>query len=391
MHVRRLLSFILLGAVERVGGSGASHSFGQRHAIIRVGGARHQRLFEESSPLRILHITDAHVSLSDDDPPRTSRMHHAFEHTVDKATGVPTSSAAEFVRLMEMACAKSVDLIAFGGDIVNFPSNETVHWVLDRVRDAGCGRPFIYTAGNHDWHTEGLPGDGRYDAQRLPHLDTTLRPLLESSLLPDSRLYGRTLLKGVEILVLDNSNYQITQEQLDFARRHLVGRGPPTLLMLHMPLALPGVDLPPQLVCGHPEWGAAVDRDWETESRPRWPEEGNLLSTQEFLELVRAQAAPAGRIVALLTGHVHRDFSTPAGGSRGRSAANHTTLACDALLPGCAIRSGATVFEAGSAAGAVELPLEAKGAVQYTTLDAAEGGFRLLTMQPSADRGYTLL
>lgn len=315
-------------------------------------------------------------------------MYNAFMQTVDKVTSTPTTSAAEFVRLLEMACAKDVDLIALGGDIVNFPSNETVAWVLNRMRDAGCNKPFIYTAGNHDWHTEGLPADSQYDSQRVPHLETTLRPLFEHSLMPHSGLHGHATLKGVEILALDNSNHQINQQQLDFARSRLGPQaagtpGPPVLLLLHMPLALPGVGLPPKESCGHARWGAAADENWELEARPRWPQ-GNLPSTLEFLELVRGHAAPEGRIVALLSGHVHRDFSVAARRAEGPSAANRTSLACDAGAPGCALRPGVAVLEAGGAVGAGEPLLEAEGAVQYTTLDAAEGGYRLLTIRHTA-------
>lgn len=394
MIARRLLLIVALRSLRRALGTEAAHRFGQRHAEIRVHGAlSSRRLFERSAELRVMHISDAHVSLRDDDPPRTSRMFGAFERTVDKVTGSQTSSAAEFVRLLEMACAKQVDLIALGGDIVNFPSNETVSWVLSRLRDAGCNTPFLYTAGNHDWHVEGLTrGDSQYDAQRVPALQTALRPLFERSAIPDGRLYGRTVVKDVEIVTFDNSNHQIDQEQLDFAQEHLAAavsgkRHLPVLVLLHMPLALPGVDLEPKHVCGHRQWGAATDENWQVESRPPWPKAGNLLSTRAFIELVRANAAPAGRVVALLTGHVHRDFSVPAGRGAQRNAANHTALACDEQQQGCALRPGTKVFEAGGALGAAEALLEAEGAVQYTTLDGAEGGYRLLTIQHAPGQG----
>merc|ERR1711920_188074 len=80
----------------------------------------------------------------------------------------------------------------------------------------------------------------------------------------------------------------------------------PIVLLLHVPLAVPGTHMPPKESCGDPTWGAATDVNHEIEGRPTWPE-GNKPSTKEFLELVQAQAAPVGRIVALLAGHIHRE------------------------------------------------------------------------------------
>jgi len=328
-----------------------------------------------------MHISDAHISLSNDDPEYTSRMYSAFAHPTDKVTREPTTTSTEFVRALELACREKVDLIALGGDIVNFPSKETVSWVLGRLQDEGCGIPFVYTAGNHDWHLEGLPGDATYDAQRVPQLSTTLQPLLQASA-AGGLLYGGLEMKGVEVLVVDNSNHQVNEEQLDFARKRLDQQGGPVVMLMHMPLALPGLSLHPKECCGHPNWGAFSDDNYKLEGRPRWPA-GNLPSTQAFLELVREHAAPAGRIVAMLTGHVHRDFSVELADKD--SAANKTTLVCNSRLAGCGLRAAgqASVMQIGSAVGGEVKLMEADGAVQYTTLDAAEGGFRLLTVHVS--------
>jgi len=380
----------------------AAHHFSPRHAIVRwavepspavvaqerpVGGRRLSS--KEDSSLSVFHISDAHISLVDEDPPRTSRMFHAFAITTDKVAQEPTTSSNEFVRLLRMACAQQVDIIALGGDIVNFPSKTTVDWVLEQLRGPGCGIPFIYTAGNHDWHEEGRPWELRYDAQREPELGTTLRPLFEQSLM-GSRLFGHIKVKDVDVLFFDNSNHQINEKQFSFAENFFrTGRASaaPVLILLHMPLALRGMALPPKLCCGHPQWGAAVDDLYQTEGRARWPEEGNLPSTRAFIDLVQAHSAPAGRIVALLTGHVHRDFSVDVREKHAltpRSADNLTAPSCDLQQPGCGLRPGSStvLLEVGAALGDPEPAqfMEADGAVQYTTLDAAEGGYRLLTV-----------
>lgn len=399
----------------RSGGLVARHIFGQRHAQVQWGGDSAADNLERRGKgrflsalggrqLSILHISDAHISLHDDLAPLSTRMHSAFARTTDKVSHHRTNPGEEFLRLLKLACAKQVDLIALGGDIINFPSEEMVAWVVKTLKEEACGIPFVYTAGNHDWHAEGLPDDDTFDAQRLPQLQSTLKPIYDASAAPlASPLYSATELNGVEVLTLDNSNHQINAEQLEFSRQRLARTAGPVVLLMHMPLALPGVDLLPKECCGHPDWGAQTDELFKTEGRPRWPE-GNLPSTTAFMMLVRQQAAPVGRIVAVLTGHVHRDFGTELFDKT--SAANVTALACDVKSNGCSLRMSAPgwsqershhsssflyggasttaalaeVLQSGSAVGDKDTLMEAEGAVQYTTLDAAEGGYRLLTV-----------
>eukprot|EP00747_Dinoflagellata_sp_TGD_P165519 gnl/TRDRNA2_/TRDRNA2_186877_c0_seq1.p1 gnl/TRDRNA2_/TRDRNA2_186877_c0~~gnl/TRDRNA2_/TRDRNA2_186877_c0_seq1.p1 ORF type:complete len:447 (-),score=60.04 gnl/TRDRNA2_/TRDRNA2_186877_c0_seq1:216-1556(-) len=408
------------------------HKFHTHHAEIelrsehrglrRAGGgavAAKTTSWMNGDPVRILHITDSHVSISNDDPPHTSRMFGAFAQTTDRETGMHTSSHEELSKLIRMAATENVDLIALGGDIVNFPSRKSVGWVLQQLDKEATGIPFIYTAGNHDWHTEGIPDSGRYDFARVPQLHSTLSPLFEQSVAKATcagakgalngtaflsgstsnagRLYGCATVKGIDVLFVDNSNYQVNQEQFAFVQKQLADHErqmSPALLLLHMPLQLPGVDLPTSKVCGRPDWGAATDTSWEVEGRTRWPSEGNLPSTQAFIELVQNHSAPDGRLVAMLTGHVHKDFHEPLDDkvSSLHPAANLTALACARGQAGCWLSDfsvtatgsdsdASSMSSIASLLSAVGLPGRASGAVQYTTLDAAEGGYRLVTVR----------
>ena len=114
------------------------------------------------SALRIMHLTDSHVSIESEgggvDPYRDNRqrMHDAFRSR--DPPPIEQLSAA-----LGRAARNDVDLIVHTGDLVNFPdvkSIEAVHELLRRSR-----LPWIYVAGNHDWHYEGLPGTS--DALRL--------------------------------------------------------------------------------------------------------------------------------------------------------------------------------------------------------------------------------
>jgi predicted MPP superfamily phosphohydrolase len=333
----------------------------------------------QEQPVRILHLTDNHISVDDPDPPLTSRMFNAFIQTSDHDTQRLTSPQEEFTALLRKAKRDGVDLIALGGDLVNYPSHKSVAWVLEQLRKEAGDIPFIYTAGNHDWHEEGVATDRRYDSARLSQLNATLRPLFDHSVAsanhlagPEAgRLYGKTSVRGVDVIFIDNSNYQVNEEQYSFLQRQLQEeRSKPAVLLMHMPLKLKGTPpLEPKYLCGHPDWGAATDTGYETELRPQWPKEGNSASTNAFIQLVQQHSAPAGRLAVLLTGHVHKDFSSALEDQSVPNPANLTALACESDRPGCQLRTPKTSGQH-----------EAMGALQYTTLDAAEGGYRLLTI-----------
>jgi predicted MPP superfamily phosphohydrolase len=364
----------------------ASHSFSSFDAEVlwsapTVGrGSSFLRGFSDDRPVKIMHLTDNHISIDDFDPPRTSRMFSAFLETSDYTTHRSTSPQEEFKLLLRKAREEGVDLIALGGDLVNYPSPKTVAWVQEQLRNEAGGIPFIYTAGNHDWHEEGARAEKRYDSARLAQLNTTLRPLFEGSAASASsasgsgagRLYGKTSVRGVDVAFIDNSNYQVSEEQTSFLQTQLQGdSSKPLVLLMHMPLKLKGTpQLEPKYLCGHPDWGAASDDLAEIEGRPRWPEEGNSASTMSFIQLVQQHSAPAGRLAALLTGHVHQDFSAALHDKKAPHAANLTALACMEDQPGCQLQTAKDGQKS-----------EALGALQYTTLDAAEGGYRLLTVR----------
>jgi len=302
-------------------------------------------------------------------------MFSALKNVKDKSSQQYKHPSDQLVSLFQKAREENVDLIALGGDIINYPSEKEVAWVLQQLKEAAGGIPFLYTAGNHDWHLE-FVNEPRYDTSRLPQLQGTLRPFFDHAAGPSSSgLYGVHNIKGVDVFFFDNSNHQINGEQLAFAKEHLTKshQAGPAVILLHMPLSLPGLKLPPKELCGHPHWGTATDDLSSIEGRAPWPP-ANDPSTYSFIELVKTHSAPLGRITALLTGHVHRDFSTKL--PQKYLLENATALSCRDHIH-CAVGS---VFErhAFFMKPHPEEPTFAKGAVQYNTLDAAEGGYRIV-------------
>ncbi len=67
-------------------------------------------------------------------------------------------------------------------------------------------------------------------------------------------------IKGIRFLAIDNSTYQINEEQLAFFEEQ-VSSGIPLVLLVHIPMYAPGKGI--NFGCGNPNWGAASDQNFE--------------------------------------------------------------------------------------------------------------------------------
>ena len=205
-----------------------------------------------------------------------------------------------FSAMLARAAAEKADLLALAGDIVSFPTLANVGFVAGELRK--CGLDWIYTAGNHDWHFEGLPGS---DAeQRAEWIERRLKPLYPGDV--DPLMYAKVV-KGVRFVAIDNSIYHVSEAQLAFWRAE-AAKGDPMVLLMHIPLWVEGF---PILTCGSPEWGAATDPYWQIERRERWAERQ---SPETFV--FREEVLGTPNLVAVLTGHTHRLLTACVRGKR---------------------------------------------------------------------------
>ena len=204
-------------------------------------------------------------------------------------SGENVSRAEAFRMLVDVAKRKQVDLLVMSGDIVNFPSPRTVDFVYKTMKESGV--PFVYVAGNHDWHLEGTPGSDK--EKRLKYI-----PVLKSLYQEKNPLYNSTVVKGVNVVCVDNSTYQVNKEQLDFFKQQLK-RGMPIVLVMHIPVCTS------QYVdgtMGYEKWGAGIDAIWKLEGREQWSAKGNDPETVEFHQLIMQTPG-----IIVLSGHVHTE------------------------------------------------------------------------------------
>lgn len=252
---------------------------------------RHPAIREARS---FLMLADTHLFRDDARggpfTPYSGRMARAYNRTRHFLTGADTDPEACFMTSLSRITEKGHGLLAMVGDILSFPSEAGVEWVMDRVKASGVDHAF--TAGNHDWHYEGLPGSSAelrrtWCAQRLRPLYAGADPLFHCRPLGD-----------VDLLFIDNSTYEILPEQLDFFRER-DRKGRPMLLLMHIPLYVPGRPL--GFGCGHPDWNAGNDRSWQLERREPWRAAGHTRTTLAFHRAVFRSE----HVMGILAGHIH--------------------------------------------------------------------------------------
>tara|TARA_B110001452_G_scaffold94834_1_gene78355 strand:- start:943 stop:1968 length:1026 start_codon:yes stop_codon:yes gene_type:complete len=246
--------------------------------------------------IRVVHIADTHLFKDDERgipyQEFSNRMAKAYNQTVHFKTRLNTNPEEAFEQTLTFAKEVNADVITLIGDIFSFPSEAAIEWVLSKLKDTGI--PYIYIAGNHDWHYEGL--EGTLESLRDKWVEKRLLPLYQGN----QPLMAAYDIKGIRFLAIDNSTYQINEEQLAFFEEQ-VSSGIPLVLLVHIPMYAPGKGI--NFGCGNPNWGAASDQNFELERRPKWPERGHTQTTLNFHKKVFS----AVNLLGVFTGHVHRN------------------------------------------------------------------------------------
>lgn len=253
--------------------------------------------------IRLMVVADTHLWQSDEreEPFRmhSKRMSEAYHVTRHFQTLQPTNPQESFLHVLGLAREKKMDAIALLGDIVSYPSEYAVEWAKEKLDSIGI--PYYYIPGNHDWHYEGMEGSSidlrnEWAQRRLMPLIGNRNPLMY-----------RVDVKGVKLLFIDDSVYEILPEQLDFFLAE-EKEGKPMLLMMHIPVYAPGREV--GYGVGHPEWGASSDGSYQLERRRQWSVEGHKPETFAFYDAVTSST----NLLATFTGHVHRNGVDVIGG-----------------------------------------------------------------------------
>ena len=246
--------------------------------------------------IKIIHIADTHLYMDDERglpfKSYSNRMAKAYNQTKHFKTNTSTNPQKAFEETLAYAKQVNADVITLIGDIFSFPSELAIEWVISKIKATGI--PYIYIAGNHDWHYEGM--EGKLALLRDQWIEKRLMPLYQGN----NPLMASYDIKGIKFLAIDNSTYEINDEQLRFFSGQ-ISSGMPVVLLIHIPMYAPGKKI--SYGCGNPFWGAKTDRNYELERRPKWPENGHTKTTFEFYKKV----FDSPNLMGIFTGHIHKN------------------------------------------------------------------------------------
>ena len=246
--------------------------------------------------LKVIHVADTHLFMDDERgipyQEFSNRMAKAYNQTTHFKTREKTTPMECFEKTLAYAKQVNADVITLVGDIFSFPSELAVEWVNSKLEATGI--PYIYVAGNHDWHYEGM--SGKLDTLRDTWIDNRLLSLYQGK----NPLMAAYDIKGIRFLAIDNSTYEINDEQLAFFSKHAAS-GLPLVLLVHIPMYAPGKSI--SFGCGNPNWNASNDRNYKLERRPRWPKDGHSKTTFKFYN----EVFNASNLLGIFTGHIHKN------------------------------------------------------------------------------------
>ena len=246
--------------------------------------------------LKVIHIADTHLFMDDERgipyQEFSNRMAKAYNQTTHFKTREKTTPMECFEKTLDYAKQVNADVITLVGDIFSFPSELAVEWVNSKLEATGI--PYIYVAGNHDWHYEGM--SGKLNTLRDTWIDNRLLSLYQGK----NPLMAAYDIKGIRFLAIDNSTYEINDEQLAFFTEHAAS-GLPLVLLVHIPMYAPGKSI--SFGCGNPNWNASTDRNYKLERRPRWPKDGHSKTTFKFYN----EVFNASNLLGIFTGHIHKN------------------------------------------------------------------------------------
>lgn len=248
-----------------------------------------------SDTINMLLLSDTHLFMKDsrENPYEqySKRMSEAYNITKHYKTGEETTPSKVFNETVSIAREKKVDLLAMLGDIFSYPSEYAIEWVDSTLHESGLN--YVYTSGNHDWHYEGMTGSS--NDLRQTWINERLLPLYKGH----NPLCYSVDVKGIRVLVIDNSTYEITDEQLAFFQEQ-AKTNLPLLLMMHIPIYMPGRGV--GYGCGHPNWNKENDHGYNLERREPWSENGHTSTTLQF----RDEVLNTPNLLAVFSGHIHQ-------------------------------------------------------------------------------------
>lgn len=174
-------------------------------------------------PVRILQVTDVHLSLADDVDGDDMKSHAMCRRkTFVEEANYPERDPVGYLQ-DAMEYAKKFDCTVITGDVLDFTS----HANRETAKKLLAGKDYLFCAGNHEF----CPKVGVPDSfERKERMLDEIQSLFRGNMVFESRVVG-----GVNLIAMDNSYFIWTEDQFEKLQTE-VARGLPCILFCHTPL-----------------------------------------------------------------------------------------------------------------------------------------------------------
>ncbi len=248
----------------------------------------------------IWFLADSHIIMQDG-----SETEEVAEYAAQRMPGftneMGVSSDAVFSHIIDEANEQKPDMILFGGDIIDFPSDANVSFLtaeLDRLEV-----PYVFVMGNHDWTfpweymTE--EGSAKYRPMLENHMDGNFTDESEKCTainknvlsIKSNSYYSMVELEDLVILSVDDSFNQVAEEALE-GIEEAYNIGKPIILMQHVPFSTENLI-------------AEAKKSWSNPVTLGMQVHGGIAPNGASTELWEKTHDDESLIKVVLAGHVH--------------------------------------------------------------------------------------
>ena len=242
----------------------------------------------------IWFLADSHMTLCNSDEAEEI-IEYAAQRTAGFVNEMGVSSDLIFSEFIDAANEEKPDMVLFGGDILDFPSEANVSFLkaeLDRLEV-----PFVFTMGNHDWT---FPWE-----YMTPQGSEMYRPMLEeymhgnfdetnSSNVMSNSYANMIELEDLIVLSVDDSSNQVAAEALE-AIEAAYALDKPIILMQHVPFSTENL-----IVRAKENWANPVTLGMQVH--------GGIAPNEVSTELWYKTHDEESPIKLVLAGHVHFSY-----------------------------------------------------------------------------------
>lgn len=170
-----------------------------------------------------IHVTDSHLTLyAEDDTKEVKASAYGRSQVFKTADGIP--SGERFPAFFQYAEKVNADMIFLTGDIADFPTEANIKAIIDNISRSRV--PSLYVLGNHDWSFEWDYHSQSTKEQYIPKY---------KELCGGNTDFQVKQFEDLQIIAINNSEDQVTQEQYELAKKQLEN-GLPTIIIMHVPI-----------------------------------------------------------------------------------------------------------------------------------------------------------